>query len=224
MLITIRPVEDRDLEDLVDIAIASFEYDPQWQYRFPYRKEYCGDHRNFTRMYYTEYLVNTRAGDNIVMVAEAPSFENAKVTKVVAFGIWDNAPDPNRPAVKPPTTHFERNDGNSERMKAFAKKTMGIRQEVFMGKYKGRQMSLRQMATLPAYWKNGAATKLCKWGLEKAESLNLAMPLFASPLGQSLYQKFGFKELGTWYLQIDGDDAKMEIVAMVWEPPKYNDL
>jgi GNAT superfamily N-acetyltransferase len=224
MSITIRSIEpgDADLDALVDVVIQAFPHDPQWPYRYAYREEYPEDHYKYTRIYYAEYLDMTFAGQNTIMLAEAPSIEDPSVKKVIAMSIWDNygdaPPNPDLPAIKPPANHPERRDASPARLEKYTECSMKARKELFVSRYGERQLSLRQMATLPAYWRKGAATMLCKWGMEKARKVSVAVPMFASPMGKRLYESLGFKELGTFRVQVDGEDEVLVVHALTWEP------
>ncbi|KAJ4313575.1 hypothetical protein N0V84_009332 [Fusarium piperis] len=211
--ISIRPVTADDLDAVVEIVIKAFPYDEQFAYRYPYRDKYPEDHYKYTRLYYAEYLNTTFAGQNTIMVATAPDLHNPKETKVIALSIWDNpgdrAPDPDIPAVSPPKNHPERKDCNPARLKAYSEATMKARKEIFVSRFGERQLSLRQMATLPDYWRRGAASKLLIWGMERARKEGVAVPMFAGNMGKLLYIKFGFKELGK---------VKIQAPAMAWDP------
>lgn len=224
MSISIRPVQrgDADLNAIVDIVIQAFNYDPQWQYRYPYRLQYPEDHRKFTRIYYADYLEMTFAGHNTIMLAEMPSDEDPSVLKVISVSIWDNygsaPPDPNLPGGKPPPNHPERRDASPAHMEAYSKNSAKARRELFVSRYGERQLSLRQMATLPQYWRRGAATALCKWGKEEARKVGVAVPMFASPMGKMVYESLGFREIGTWVAQVEGEEEFVTIHALTWEP------
>ena len=224
MSITIRPVRrgDADIDAIVDIVIQAFEYDDQWRWRYPYRKEYPEDHYKFTRIYYADYLEMTFAGHNTIMLAETPSDEDPSLLKVISVSIWDNygsaPPDPNLPGGKPPANHPERKDASPERMAAYSRGSAKARKELFVSRYGERQLSLRQMATLPAYWRRGAATKLCNWGKDEARKAGVAVPMFASPMGRMVYAKLGFKEVGQWTAQVEGEEESVTLHAMTWEP------
>ncbi|KAK5635988.1 hypothetical protein RRF57_011700 [Xylaria bambusicola] len=66
------------------------------------------------------------------------------------------------------------------------------------------------------YRRLGAASMLLKWGQEKAKVEEVVMTLFASPMGYPLYSKVGFTEVDKIHIQVEGDDASVEHLAMVW--------
>ncbi|KAF5663904.1 gnat family protein [Fusarium circinatum] len=137
------------------------------------------------------------------MVATAPDLMNPKETKAISLSIWDNpgyrGRDPDIPAVAPPKNHPERKDCNPARLKAYSEATMKARKDIFVSSFGERQLSLRQMATHPDYWKR-------------------AIPMFAGNMGKLLYAKFGFKELGRVKIQVPGESEAIYEIAMVWNP------
>ena len=102
-------------------------------------------------------------------------------------------------------------------MKAYLDATMAFRQEVFVGRYGDRQMSLRQMATHPDYWRRGAGHLVVGWGVNKAIKAGVAVVMFASPMGKKLYETFGFRELGIVYVQSLGDKESLNVSGMAWD-------
>ncbi|KAF9775383.1 hypothetical protein IL306_006515 [Fusarium sp. DS 682] len=221
------PVTADDLDAIVEIVTKAFPYDEQFAYRYPYRDEYPEEHYKYTRLYYAKYLNTTLAGQNTIMLATAPDLNNPKETKVIALSIWDNpgdrAPDTDVPAVAPPKNHPERKDCNPARLKAFSEATMKARKEIFVSRFGQRQLSLRQMATHPGYWRRGAASKPPARGTERARKEGVAIPMFAGNMGKLLYAKFGFKELGRVKIQAPGESEVVYEIAMAWDPRDDSD-
>jgi hypothetical protein len=62
--------------------------DSQWSYRFQRRKEYPEDHIKYTKML-CQRLINPEYSDWHVIVSEAPSLEDPKISRIVAFSVWD---------------------------------------------------------------------------------------------------------------------------------------
>jgi len=164
MPISIQPVEPGDLDAIIEIVIAAFPFDNQFAYRYPYRKEYPEDHLKYTKLYYSKYLQATFAGQNTIMVADAPDLKDPIKTRVIAMSIWDNPghepPKDSLQPVKPPQNHPEQRDCNPKHLEAYSRATMAARKKYFVDHFSQRQLSLRQLATLPEYWSNGAGTKL----------------------------------------------------------------
>ena len=102
-------------------------------------------------------------------------------------------------------------------MKAYLKATMAFRQELFVERYGNRQMSLRQMATHPDYWRRGAGHLVVDWGVKKATEAGVAIVMFASPMGKKLYETFGFRELGIVYVHVAEEMESLNVSGMAWD-------
>lgn len=82
-----------DLDDLADLACATFPLDPQWDYRFPRRKEYPKDHWNCTRSMYRTYM---ETPGNIINIITIPTEKDGElVQQAVALAVWE-LPDERR--------------------------------------------------------------------------------------------------------------------------------
>jgi len=102
-------------------------------------------------------------------------------------------------------------------MKAF-RETLSKAQRKFFDKvYGNNQLHLRILGTHPDYQRRGAATKHCQWGMELAKRKSAAVTLFSSPLGQKLYSSLSFKMIGTVIVQVEREEEKLTIGAMVYE-------
>ena len=88
MDLTLRPAKYSDLEAMTQIAIAAFPHEPQWIYRYPYRREYPEDHYIYTRTRYLEWLSAAVTPACSIMVAEMRTDKDPKAAEVVAFSIW----------------------------------------------------------------------------------------------------------------------------------------
>ena len=53
--------------------------------------------------------------------------------------------------------------------------------------------------------------------MELAKEDNLPITLFCSPMAQKLYAHLGFKLLGTFPVQVDGEEEKVSVAAMVFQ-------
>ncbi|KAK4949768.1 hypothetical protein LTR10_011610 [Elasticomyces elasticus] len=58
------------------------------------------------------------------------------------------------------------------------------------------------VGTSPKYQNQGAASKLLTWGLERADVRGLATYVESAPAGLRLYEKFGFKEVAKFRLDL----------------------
>jgi hypothetical protein len=86
--IILRPAQRSDLERMATIAIAAFQSDPQWPWRFPNAAKYPEDHFRYTKLRFGEYLDNADAGAVAAMVAMIPSVEDPEGLEVAAFSLW----------------------------------------------------------------------------------------------------------------------------------------
>jgi predicted acetyltransferase len=72
------------------------------------------------------------------------------------------------------------------------------------------------LATHPQYQGIGAGTALCNWGLKMSRLENVAVAVFASPMGRKLYRKLGFQKVTNVIIEAEGDDERINIAAMVY--------
>ena len=86
-LVVVRQARLSDLDCLTEICLAAMPMDPQWDWRFPFRKDFPEDTFFFTRAKYLEFLENT-SGYWRVMVAELQS-PSAQAAIPIAFAVWD---------------------------------------------------------------------------------------------------------------------------------------
>jgi GNAT superfamily N-acetyltransferase len=89
--------------------------------------------------------------------------------------------------------------------------------EYFEFVYRNKRIHLIWLATHPRYQNSGAATKLVRWGLEMANEHQMAATIFGAPSLLAFYNKLSFKLLGNVTVQIDGEEEKVEMNAMVSE-------
>lgn len=91
----VRQATAADLEDLIQILIASSNDDPCYPYRFPQKDEYPLQYQEHCQRKCQEYLCS-----NTVIVYEVANPPNSRRGKtVVAFSVWDQ-PKPRRPKAK----------------------------------------------------------------------------------------------------------------------------
>ena len=80
--IRIRRATIRDVDVMVNIALEAMPMDPQWNWRFPYWREFPEDIRFFTRRKYEEFLHDQ--GSWMIMLAECDDVE-----RPIAMAIWE---------------------------------------------------------------------------------------------------------------------------------------
>lgn len=79
-------------------------------------------------------------------------------------------------------------------------------------------MSLQILGTLPGFRRHGYATKLVRWGMDRAASDKVVLTLNASPEGHGLYSGLGFQVQGTQKIQAAGEKLALYLKAMVYIP------
>ena len=112
----------------------------------------------------------------------------------------------------------QRRDADPKRMRVFEESLEKARTHYFKQVYGENRMQLRLLVTHPDYQRRGAGRKLVKWGIERAKEENLALTLFASPLGGHLYRKLGFRDLGVIKIQVDGESESISTGVMAYVP------
>lgn len=66
----------------------------------------------------------------------------------------------------------------------------------------------------PAYWRRGHGERLVRWGLDAANVDGVSMGVLASGMGERLYSRLGFEQVGAFALaDEDNADQKFEIKA-----------
>lgn len=64
---------------------------------------------------------------------------------------------------------------------------------------------LELLATRPEYQGKGAAGKLLRWGIERADEEGTETYLEASPDGKPIYEHLGFREVDRLVVELDGE-------------------
>ncbi len=113
-------------------------------------------------------------------------------------------------------THTPGRDANQARMQAWAAALAGKR-DLLDAVYRDDQFFLMVLDTHPEYQRRGAGTILCEWGMARAREQGKVVTLFASTMGAPLYGKLGFRTLGVVKVQVEGEEEKLELPAMMWE-------
>ncbi|KAK6338448.1 hypothetical protein TWF730_002508 [Orbilia blumenaviensis] len=214
-----------DLEAITTIAILGWVFDKQWDYRFPYAKQYPEDHRHWTKARYSQYMDEVEAGKAMMMVAEKRPDSSSTESNIVAFSIWQlpghhiKPATPGKPTPTGPSTQDpERKDANLARMKLFREVLNKGKAQYFDNIYGESQLYLMTLVTHPDHFRRGAGTTLMRWGLEKAKQEKLVITLFASQMGYGLYKKLGFGVVGEVTVQIEGEEEKLNIPGMTIMP------
>lgn len=87
--------------------------------------------------------------------------------------------------------------------------------QIFFGQYGKKQIHLWLLCTHPAFRRRGAATRLCRWGLNYASQHVLQTTVLASPMGKHLYQELGFDLRDSFFVgAADEKDQRLTIWAL----------
>lgn len=101
-------------------------------------------------------------------------------------------------------------------MNAFTTATAAAKKSYFDDKYKTCHCHLRILATHPDFQRRGAASALCRWGMENARERGVPVTVLASPMGEKIYGHLGFQYLGSVPVQVEGEEGKLSIGCWVY--------
>ncbi|KAK0744839.1 hypothetical protein B0T21DRAFT_325749 [Apiosordaria backusii] len=234
-----------DIEAVTDVILRTMPLDPQWDYRFPYRQDYPEDHYKFTRLLF-EYFLDPAYDDWQVMVVEDNLEPGCEERRVVSFSVWDVSYRNKRrygPSYVPQDRksfitliysllhryHLlsdtprerggrTRRDANHEHFQEFWRGQIKAYKR-FFGIFGPEQIHLQILATLPEFQRRGHASSLCKWGMKLAHQERLQdISVMASPMGYGLYTWLGFGSVGTFYIQVPGEEERLTLQAMKYVP------
>ncbi|KAK3337965.1 hypothetical protein B0H65DRAFT_435339 [Neurospora tetraspora] len=174
--------------------------DPQWDYRFPLRKQFPEDHYKYTRMLF-EYFLDPSYDDWTVMVVEDVDPAGSEKLKIASISVDKRGGSTRR-------------DANQEHFNAFCNGQAKAYKKYF-GNIGPEQLHLQILATLPDFQRRGHATTLCRWGMDviRRESLK-DISVMASPMGYHLYARLGFDHVATVIIQVPGEEEKLTLQAM----------
>ncbi|KAK3680897.1 acyl-CoA N-acyltransferase [Podospora appendiculata] len=216
-----------DLDAMTWVLIGAAPLDPVYPYRYPDRHLYSDEFAELCRRKCYDYLATS-----IVVACEMAPTPDAdpEKTRVVAFCAWD-PPRPYAPGSQqkgssfhqlPPFQELETPSptpaitiGNKDRMDAFRDACAASKASFFDARYRCGHMFLKILLCHPDYQRRGAGRALTNWGIEAAQRLGLNTTVFASPMGYKLYRKLGFKPIGKFRVQLEGEEAFLVIPALV---------
>ena len=220
MNMTVRIATAADLVPMTWVLIGASPLDPIYPYRFPDSGLYTNEFAELCRQKCAEYLATST-----VVVCEMADDQDPGRTRVVAFSSWDapHIPTANtfgREPLSRPTNNpvLPITIGHRDRMNIFRERCAASKRDMFDKRYTRGHMFLKILLCHPDYQRRGAGSALTSWGIEEGCRLGLNTTVFASPMGLRLYKKLGFREIGRFRVQLDGDDAFLEIPALVLPP------
>ncbi|KAK4102455.1 acyl-CoA N-acyltransferase [Parathielavia hyrcaniae] len=222
----IRLASEADLEAMTTVLVGASPLDPVYPYRFPDQHLYADEFASLCRGKVAEYLQNST-----VVVCEMPTDRyNSNSTQVVAFSAWDM---PRLDAE--PSSHSRRNSGvepssptspthptspttigNATRQSAFRAALADKKHHLFDAPYhaRGGHVFLKILLCHPSHQRRGAGTALAQWGIDQARRAGVHTTVFASPMGLRLYRRLGFREVGRFRVQLEGEGEFVEIPAL----------
>ncbi|KAI8724206.1 N-acetyltransferase domain-containing protein [Fusarium sp. LHS14.1] len=204
-----RIAEAKDVDQVTQVFIKAMQDNQSWPYRFPHRVEYAEDHWNYNR-------------DLILELQDA-----AQAWQIVAFSVWDTSyvnkrahgPGyiPNSPQQDTREVGYSRRDTDPKHLAAFQAALKESNQK-YLSQFGSNQIKLQVLGTLPEYRRQGFASQLCRWGMERAARDRVAMTLSASPQGYPLYAGLGFRKLGQQVINAPGEEESLVVDCMAFEP------
>ncbi|KAH7039677.1 acyl-CoA N-acyltransferase [Microdochium trichocladiopsis] len=111
----------------------------------------------------------------------------------------------------------ERPDANPARVAKYTEEFLKAKHRFFEEPFGDKNLYLSILACHPAYHRRGIGKQLVRWGLEKARREGLDLTVFGSPMGSLLYRNVGFREVGKFRVQVDGEEEYLDTLAMVLE-------
>ena len=214
MSLGIYHVEESDLEELSYLVFDGFAENPVNRVIYPkgatrstIKWNIAGDRRGLREDNHAHYLCVRTGPDNPIM----------------SYALWYEYPmgeDANTDTKEnlecPP-------DSNADAFREID--PIGARKRQFLMK-KQPFMYLADLVTIPAAKRQGAASLLLKWGMERAKAVGIPCYLQASPEGSSLYKKHGFVEIDRVIIDLrlwKSPVPQVINVAMLWPSRESGD-
>ncbi|CAJ0549693.1 Ff.00g033060.m01.CDS01 [Fusarium sp. VM40] len=209
--LTLRRATKDDLDDITWIVRDGSPDDPGTDYRFPYRDKYPADFWKWSKVECEEYF--DRPDKLVVLVVTAPILDDGQIIhQPISFGVWDIAVT----SDFIPGDHgiHERRDANATHMRAYLHDLSdGIKKN--FRQFGKEQIALGRLVTHPDFRRRGAATMICEWGQREASKDGKSLSLLATPMGKPLYLSLGYNIIGKVVVQVDGEEERLEVDAMV---------
>jgi len=218
MSLTLRKATSADVATLADIYFSAFTVDSISLLCFPRKNQAVYD---WWFNMISEELSDSGANH---LVVTTPTSANPSQEEIVAWALWISPSPTPASSISAPVTlptwpagcdillanHFFSNLIQSR------KRIMNPRPYWY----------LEIIATRPDCQGKGAAGKLLRWGLERADQQGVEAYLEASPAGKPIYEHFGFKEVERLVVDLDGRDpcgtGEKEFVEVMMVRPAKN--
>jgi predicted acetyltransferase len=99
-------------------------------------------------------------------------------------------------------------------MEVYAK-TLPAGLKKYFKKFGSEQIPLWEVVTHPDFRRRGAASMICEWGQKEANKDGKSLSLLATPMGKGLYLKLGYHVLGSVVVQVEGEEQRVVVDAMI---------
>jgi len=247
MVPAVRLATKFDADDLAWVLIAASPSDPNYDYRSPQRNDYPEDFAAHCRLKCREYLDANQVvvyesplladpeKKRIVAFSVWERFRHhARHGSVNGSSDVEGTSSPYRratgrapsltvPAGPPSSPRTSpslpaRRDAHPPRMSAFRDACATAKTQFFDSRFARGHMFLKILMCHPDYRRRGCGRALTSWGVRYARRRGLTTTLFSSPMGYPLYRKLGFQEVDCFRVQVAGEDAFLDIPALVLPP------
>ncbi|TQV89936.1 hypothetical protein V2A60_002529 [Cordyceps javanica] len=209
----VRAAVPSDVGALATIVYHAMPMDPQWDYRFPLRKQYPEDNYGYTRLMMKSFLEAQGVFVSVVTFLTPGLGEDEEIPAAVA--VWElDFNEKKDYSILPTANENCRRDANFEHMAAFSSVLQLAKKSYFDSTYQSQQLHLRVLATHPDFQRKGAGSALCNWGIEWAKQRHVPVTLFSSPMGQQLYSSLGFTKIGAVTVRVEGEQEELSIGVM----------
>lgn len=224
MALNLRKATLADVADLVDIYLSAFTKDAVSLLCFPrgnpdvYNWWYDMIVAELTDPDWHSLVITTPAPTSSSSAEDANADASPGAEQVIAWCKW------NAPSSKPIGTALPRwPDGADVDVANYFFSNLFTRRKRIMGER--RHWYLELIATRPEWQGRGAAGKLIRWGLERADAAALETYIEASPDGRPIYEHLGFREVEQLVVDLDGKETETgekEFVEVLMLRPAKN--
>ncbi|RHZ47810.1 GNAT family N-acetyltransferase [Aspergillus thermomutatus] len=176
MTFKLLPANPTDSPALTNVFLSAFS-DPFNQRLFPRTPDVTA--------YWTAHFASFINSPDKAVLKMIDSADGA----IVAFAVWQL---PGQPSPEGETHPGDAYPASSDRelCALFFGGMAEMRRRIMCGR---PHYYLEMLGTHPAYHGRGLASRLLRWGLERAEEAGLETYLSSSPAGRPLYEKYGFR-------------------------------
>jgi hypothetical protein len=199
MALTLRTATLADAADMTDIYLSAFSIDAISLLCFP------RDNPSVYKWWYDMIVAEMTdpTWHNLVITVPATTSLGANKDQVIAWCKW------NAPSLKPLETDLPTwPEGADVELANHFFGNLFTRRKRIMGERKHWYLEI--LATRPEWQGKGAAGKLMRWGLERADEEGVETYIEASPDGKPIYEHFGFKEMERLVVDLEGKTIALD--------------